>query len=1165
VAAANAAFVSDSGGRLNGIVAALTAGRADLDGKVGISPGVEIRSKAGGSLSLASDWNLASSGATRVGEPVTLTLRASESLNIAYSLSDGFSGTAPNSAALAGAGASFRLVGGSDFGAADLMSTRTDADAGDVVLGRAASSANSVPPIVLIRSTTGSIDIAAARDLKTYVETTRTTGDTDRRSQVRVYTTGTPVTAASTPGLDRLNIRTADQYLRSGSATVGPFFEDAGDIHLNAGRDILGSPAVVYKTPGSTSVQYVTDWWYRQTNLPGLSTTLGAALWSRYDLFAQGFASFGGGNLKMSAGRDIVDLDASTPTSGYIVAADATHAQQQRWFAGGRLDIEAGRNVVGGLFNAGGPAASLVAGGSLAGQPNPLQPASYGVTQVLYTDTQWTISASGDLRLGSMTDPAYLPGVAQGNEQSRRSDVVSNLAGHSGATLISLSGDVEMLSTRPGSASGTPGIVAATMPDEFVVVAPSGSVSVVDLAQRPVGHSSLQLLARDNVTLLGSLGLVAPVAQDAAVPSAEAIATANALFNPATAQWSRSQGTPEPADGPARLVALQGDVQLNGSFNFSARSIRVVAGRDLLFGGSTLQVQHDHVDGTDLSLLRAGRDIQFSAGSGVRVSGSGDLMAIAARDIDFGRGEGIVSVGNQDNSLQLPTGGANITLLAGVTWSDYSQAVARNMHLLGGGFENFPAELAVQLEALAGQGRLLDPAAAESAAVQFSALSLSAQQARVAAIVGADAMAQSVQSYLDRTVERAFNLSQAATEAAFSGAVVGSNRLGDKPPVAGGEFLASLPTYASPLSSIAEPVRLAREASVKQELREALQGRALGAALADKAGRLDAGTRQSLALAISPYSDALRAFVAQRSSTPVTSKADAAARFAVLAPEQQALFVNRVLTSELRAAGREALTVARVQYLRGYDAMDALFPGARPAGRITLSNSQVKTAQGGDLRLMTPGGGVNVGDLAGGGTQKSASQVGIVTVAGGEIDAVVKDSVDVNQSRIFTLDKGDVMLWARLGNLDAGRGAKTVVGAPPPLVTLDKNGQVVIDTSGSFSGSGIAVLNAASTLDLYAPMGEINAGEAGIKSAGNAFLGATVLVGADNLAVAGTGTGVPAKPPEAPTASLAGIASAASAGTTQTASVKDDDDDERRRRRTRRNLFLDFLGFGRGE
>jgi hypothetical protein len=131
------------------------------------------------------------------------------------------------------------------------------------------------------------------------------------------------------------------------------------------------------------------------------------------------------------------------------------------------------------------------------------------------------------------------------------------------------------------------------------------------------------------------------------------------------------------------------------------------------------------------------------------------------------------------------------------------------------------------------------------------------------------------------------------------------------------------------------------------------------------------------------------------------------------------------------------------------------------------------------------------------------------------------------------------------------------------VVTINAQGQVVVDTSGSFSGSGIAVLNAGSALDLYAPLGEINAGEAGIQSAGNAFLGATQLVGADNLGVGGAAVGVPVKAPEAPTASLAGLAQAASAAASPASTTKDEEED--RRKRPRRQLFLDFLGFSRGE
>ena len=192
---------------------------------------------------------------------------------------------------------------------------------------------------------------------------------------------------------------------------------------------------------------------------------------------------------------------------------------------------------------------------------------------------------------------------------------------------------------------------------------------------------------------------------------------------------------------------------------------------------------------------------------------------------------------------------------------------------------------------------------------------------------------------------------------------------------------------------------------------------------------------------------------------------------------------------------------------------------------------------------------------------RTAAELGIVTVAGGSIEASARLSFEVNQSRVFTLDRGDVLLWASLGNLDAGRGAKTVVGAPPPVFRINEQGQFVVDTSGSFSGSGIAVLNRDSTLDLYATFGEINSGDAGIQSAGNAFLGAARFVGADNLAVGGVAVGAP---PPAPTGgATAGLAnSGQDVGRASLKPAESDEEDAKRKRRARRNLLLDFLGFG---
>lgn len=98
-------------------------------------------------------------------------------------------------------------------------------------------------------------------------------------------------------------------------------------------------------------------------------------------------------------------------------------------------------------------------------------------------------------------------------------------------------------------------------------------------------------------------------------------------------------------------------------------------------------------------------------------------------------------------------------------------------------------------------------------------------------------------------------------------------------------------------------------------------------------------------------------------------------------------------------------------------------------------------------------------------------------------------------------------------NIDAGRGAKTSSSTPPPVLRI-KNGQVYYDYSGAVSGSGIAALTATGgdpgTVDLFAPYGEINAGEAGIRSAGNINLGARVVIGAENISAGGVTTGVPA-------------------------------------------------------
>lgn len=317
-------------------------------------------------------------------------------------------------------------------------------------------------------------------------------------------------------------------------------------------------------------------------------------------------------------------------------------------------------------------------------------------------------------------------------------------------------------------------------------------------------------------------------------------------------------------------------------------------------------------------------------------------------------------------------------------------------------------------------------------------------------------------------------------------------------------------------------------------------------------------------LSSADYAADLTAFMQARTGTAPASQAEALLAFTALPVEQQLLHMNRVLASELRAAGRAASTLNGAErdaaYERGYKALAALFPQGLSGGTVDMGASQIKTLQNSDITVHAPRGGLNVGQVTAG--TKSADQLGIVTTAGGNITASVLNDIAVNRSRIFTVAQGDILLWASQGDIDAGRGAKTVTGAPPPVYRL-VNGQIVVDTSGSYSGSGIAVLNEDSDLDLYAPNGEINAGDAGIKSAGNAFFGAIRFVGADNLQVGGAVSGGP--PPVQSAGATAGLSSVGQSATSAGNRVDtNDDEDERRKRRARRNLMLEFLGFGEG-
>ena len=239
-------------------------------------------------------------------------------------------------------------------------------------------------------------------------------------------------------------------------------------------------------------------------------------------------------------------------------------------------------------------------------------------------------------------------------------------------------------------------------------------------------------------------------------------------------------------------------------------------------------------------------------------------------------------------------------------------------------------------------------------------------------------------------------------------------------------------------------------------------------------------------------------------------------QFKELSVDQQRPLVEQIFFSELKLSGRAQARVGKPAYDRGFEAIATLFPGENYKGDLSLLFSQIKTESGGDINLFVPGGRVNAGQTSQGGNSslsKGDDQLGIVAQDFGGVRAFTLGNFEVNESRVFTLRGGDILMWSSKGDIDAGRGAKTALSAPAPVLITLPNGQTIFKVL-AVRGSGIrGILTdpdvAPGDVDLIAPQGVVNAGDAGIGSAGNITIAAVEVRGAGNIDIGGKATGVP--------------------------------------------------------
>ncbi|MEQ1544767.1 filamentous haemagglutinin family protein [Methyloglobulus sp.] len=316
-------------------------------------------------------------------------------------------------------------------------------------------------------------------------------------------------------------------------------------------------------------------------------------------------------------------------------------------------------------------------------------------------------------------------------------------------------------------------------------------------------------------------------------------------------------------------------------------------------------------------------------------------------------------------------------------------------------------------------------------------------------------------------------------------------------------------------------------------------------------------------------------FMRQRVQKPTLTEADALARFAKLpAAETVAVqtqlntYANEILFTELIDTGSASAADPTAGNQRGFDAINALYPGNAWHGDLNLVFSTIQTRKDGNINLLVPGGNINVG-LPVPGVTKEAKDLGIIASGKGAINAFLDKNFNVNQSRVFALGGDDINVWSSHGNIDAGRGAKSAFAVSDPVYSFDENGNLVVDFPPPVSGSGIrtaAALNQANgkagNVGLFAPGGVVNASEAGI-GGNNVTISATAVLGAGNIQVGGIATGVPAASVSSLAAGLTGVSNL-TANVSQMAEASADmsKDKDKNKKKQLGTISVELIGFG---
>lgn len=1100
-----------------------------------LTPGAEIINTSG-SLTLgstssteASDWNLAGLRFGPRSAAGYLTLRAADNIDLYNAISDGFAGgpslwlsplVAHNALLPANAQSwSYRMSAGSDFAAADtravedleVLTADPLRERGMIRLGKNAGSAtatggsNALTSSVIgnrfqvIRTGSGNIDINAGRSFQ-FLNPFATvyTAGTQVANPNSIFAPNDFVTPILTASIGQGGLGAVQQTYPAQYAMAG------GNVSIGAGENIERKTQNNSGLVDDSSRQLPNNWLYRRgyvgpngtygqvtvgfgfitLNDPAASSTW----WVDHSNFFQSVGALGGGNVSLVAGSEVRNVDAVIPTTARAPRG-VPNASTLVETGGGDLLVRSGGDISGGVYYVERGTGRLEAGGSVttnaARSPslgtiqnlnNPaaaqFDPLSWMPTTLFLGRSTFDVSARGDVLLGPMANAFLLPqGV---NNRFWYKTYFSTYGENAAVHATSLGGDVTFRNavTLPQRASSTDTLRAWIETQNLLSNGSAGAAFTQPWLR----------VVETSVDPFASVMRLAPPTLVATSLGGDINLAGNMTLYPASS-------------GQLELIAAG---QIN-AYQPTGRSNVLVSGQSVLtWAASTINVS----DANPAAVPGATNPFNYFGLVGSSTNANNSTRAsfldpIARFFTDSGSTTGSFGVSttkqalhdagplhrNDSEPLRVYALDGNLSGLTLFSPKESRVYASRDI-----------TDIALYLQnldrgdtSLVTAGRDIIPYNASS---QLRNESLSTGNAPGS---GQVPLAGDIHiggpGALQVLAGRNIDLGTGATNADGSGSGILSigNIRNPFLPFAGADLIIGAGIGSS--TSLTDS-RL----NVPAFINEYVKG-AGGRAYLDELGVND---------------------------------------FNSLGDEEQAAVAMEVFYLVLRDAGRDfnnENSPGFGNYDNGFEAIKTLFGSGNYSGDILTQGRNIRTQNGGNISLLAPGGDLTLANTTLG---NPLVPPGIVTESGGNVSIFTDGSVDIGVGRIFTLRGGDMVIWSSTGDIAAGVASKTVQSAPPTRVLIDpQSGAVETDLAGLATGGGIGVLATVAgvkpgNVDLIAPRGIIDAGDAGIRVTGNINLAATQVVNATNIAAGGSASGAPSAPAVS-SPSVGGLSSASTA------------------------------------